>query len=235
MKFIKDFATIYKRDLKSFGIIGLVFFVLGMIFPLIVHFVDAEAEFVPVGSIVVMFGYLTLQILVGGQSVAKHFNISVSLGSTRKRAIMMFGLFLLLSSFFAWIVVQVVFGLEGFLCRSIFKAAQEKEAFELIGLFVGKIWILLIFSVAWSFLLGALILRFGNKVYFIFYFTFMVLLQLPALLRQFLPEEKMDRFFAFLSDSLSNNSFLPAVFMFLLIFAVGGAGVQLLRKQRVTL
>ncbi len=235
MKFFKDFLITYKNDLKACGFIGLIFLVIGLGFQFLVRVVDADALAFPVGSIVLMTGFLLLSVLVGGQGLVKHFNLDVSLGSTRRRVILMFCLLMLVECLFELACIHFVFRFEGFLTSNVFKIAEEEGAFEAVGFFVGKIWILLLFASAWSILLGALTLRFGNKVYLISYFFFMLMIQLPALLKQIIPEEKFEGIGVFFRNILGESSFMPVILILLVIFVIGGSGVTLLRKQRVTL
>lgn len=150
------------------------FFLVGEIIVGVSVYVFGEVESVFLGgTLLALIMVPFVQILVGTSMMALHFNIAVSMGTTRRRVVPAFMVFVFLGELLAVGVAYLLYHLE----KWIFSIAYTGMDVELDFGFVFR-WNYILLAcfaiVALNMLMGALFLKYGKKALTVFWIIWMV-------------------------------------------------------------
>ncbi len=233
---IKSFFITYKSDF--IGILWMCFgcFAFGQILIAIIAGLDENPTSIPIGTIIMGIGSFGLLLLWGGMSLASKFNLQLSMGETRKSILFQYMVYLLISVVVIWGLNLVSLQLEKVIHLNILKLQPEgPKMYQVINdMFVGLGRVYLV-AAGLSVLIGAANLRWGRVVFWIFYFVFIILCQVPNFINMKVKGEARVELYDGFTQFMLNGNLIQWIVCIAIALVCLCCSWLMLKKQRCTL
>lgn len=179
-------------ELAGYVSIGSLGFIFGILLTALITYCDGddpEYTVFRMGTMIALVVNFFIPTIVGMFYMGQLFNCQVSFGMTRKKFI-----FYDLAVSFLWYLAELLFigvlyFMEGFYLKAMYSAYPEETMKEIFpGL---NLWMFLLMAViltAVRELLGTLVLRFGNKAFWIIWIVWIAICTLPARIADFIQD-----------------------------------------------
>ncbi|MCQ2982929.1 MAG: hypothetical protein MJ178_09275 [Treponemataceae bacterium] len=236
MKHIADFFALYKRQLLNnlWAILGAS--ALGLIMVGIIGFFANDMTGFPVGTLMIMFASFFMIILYGSMLLQTKFDLLLSMGATRKKIVVEYAAYMLISVimfFFAGIINVHV---EDFVYTTLLHLPEDElNIYESIGKIAWGMGPVYLVESGIAVLVAGASLRWGRKVWWVFYALALLLCQVPNFINMKVEKSSRGVVYETLYRMITSNSAGEWLICAGVAVVLSVLAWLTLRKQRVTL
>lgn len=181
-------------ELAFYLVTELVAFIFGVgVMALVAYLASADpvSRVFRLGTVCAIGAVCFMQVMFGIFGLSQLFNNQVAFGMTRKKFICYDVIVSLIQSLDAMLFAVVLYFLEGGILKVLFKAYPETDILEGIleiklspGMLVPVVLLVMVCLTALKELLGSLVMRFGNKAFWVIWAIWMLACLLPGRISQ---------------------------------------------------
>ncbi len=191
---------------------------------------------IPLGAYMVIFTSIAMIILYGAMLMQTKFDLFISMGGTRKKVVLQYAVFLLISVILFWVAGMLCVKLEQFFHQYVLKIPPEGAKIYSVSFSIcaglGRIYLV---EAGLAVLVAAASLRWGKYVWWIFYAVFLIACQVPNIINLKVKEQNRDSLYLGIIDLLSVTDVVQWLVCIGIALVFSALGWMILRRQRVTL